>query len=122
MLVEQFMDQEMNRTGTASGWQSYEVVNRTTMIINATDETSMIQTRIVSIPAIIVDYRHSQGANDFRNVELYTIFAGKGYVLQYLPKTSINLTGDAIQENAQGFYPPLIENMFTTFGPMRILQ
>jgi hypothetical protein len=95
----------MNRTGTASGWQSYEVINRTATTINATGEISISQTRIVSVPAIIVDYRHSQGANDFRNVELYTIFAGKGYVLQYLPRTNIEITGDNVQENAQGFYP-----------------
>jgi hypothetical protein len=122
MLVEQFMHQDMNRSRTASGWQSYEVINRTTTTINATDESSITQTRIVSIPAIIVDYRHSQGANDFRNVEMYTIFAGKGYVLQYLPRTSIELIGDNVQENAQGFYSPIIEDIFMTFSPIRSLQ
>jgi hypothetical protein len=121
-LVEQFMHQEMNRSSTASGWQSYDVINRTTTMINATDVSSITQTRIVSIPAIIVDYRHSQGANDFRNVELYTMFAGKGYVIQYLPRTNIELTGDNVQENAQGFYPPIIEDIFMTFSPMRSVQ
>jgi hypothetical protein len=120
MLVEQFMHQDMNRT--AAAWQSYEVINRTTTTINATDEGSITQTRIVSVPAIIVDYRHSEDANDFRNVELYTIFAGKGYVLQYLPRISIELTGDNVQENAQGFYPSIIEDIFMTFSPMRSLQ
>ena len=122
MLVEQFMHQDMNRSRTASGWQSFEVINRTTTTINATDEGNIAQTRIVSVPAIIVDYRHSQGANDFRNVEMYTIYAGKGYVLQYLPGTSIVLTGANGQENAQGFYPPIIEDIFKTFSPMRSVQ
>jgi len=122
MLVEQFMHQDMNRSRTASGWQSFEVINRTTTTINATDEGNIAQTRIVSVPAIIVDYRHSQGANDFRNVEMYTIYAGKGYVLQYLPGTSIVLTGENGQENAQGFYPPIIEDIFKTFSPMRSVQ
>src|SRR5918997_1164105 len=103
------MNQDMNRSRTASGWQSYEVINKTTTTINATDVSSITQTRTVSIPAIIVDYRYSQGANDFRNVETYTIFAGKGYVIQYLPRTSIQIVGDNIQENAQGFYPSIIE-------------
>jgi hypothetical protein len=122
ILVEQFMNQDKNRTATASAWQSFEVINRTTTTINATDEGSIAQTRIVSIPAIIVDYRHSQGANDFRNVEMYTIYAGKGYVLQYLPGTSIEVAGGNVQQNAQGFYPPIIEDIFMTFSPTRSVQ
>jgi hypothetical protein len=122
MLVEQFMHQDMNRTATESGWNSYEVINRTIVMINATDEGNGLQTRIVSLPAIIIDYRHAQGANEFRNVEMYTIFAGKGYVVKYLPGTDIELTRNIIQENAQGFYPPFIQYIFSTFSPMRSVR
>jgi hypothetical protein len=92
------------------------------MMINATDEGNEIQTRIMSLHAIIIDYRHSQGPNDFRNVEMYTIFAGISYVVQYLPRTDIELTRDSVQENAQGFYPSIIQDMFMTFSPIRVAQ
>jgi hypothetical protein len=57
MLVEQFMHQDMNKTSAASGWASYEVINRTVAMRNATDKRSGVQTRIVSVPAITIDYR-----------------------------------------------------------------
>ena len=122
MLVEQFMQQEMNRTVAGSAWEYFGLVNRTNLMINATDESNIAQTRMLSIPAIIIDYWHSQGPNDFRNVEMYTIHGGKGYVVRYLPSTDIPINGDRVVENRQGFYPPVVHDILMTFSPIKSAQ
>jgi hypothetical protein len=53
---------------------------------------------------------------------MYTVFAGKGYVVQYLLGEGSELTRDTVQENAQGFYPPIVQNIFMTFSPLRSIQ
>jgi hypothetical protein len=53
---------------------------------------------------------------------MYAMYGGKGYVVQYLPSTSIALNRDTLQERAQGFYPPIVQKMFMTFNPIRSVQ
>jgi len=128
MLVEQFMDQVMNRIATDSNWEYFKIINRIAVMINAIDETNIAQTIIVSIPAIIVDCWYSQGVNNFRNVKMYTIYAGKGFVVQYLPNTNIQTTPDnRLQQNIVGFdggtyYGPVVHDIFMIFSPMRSVQ